>query len=102
MKETIERAMEQAIKVLNASKSVFRHRRHKSGGKEGEKETEQESKPAPTSLFPLQELLEQLLRQEAELWKKNEGLVQANIRGEHTLTAVAGYSVSNTPVLAQF
>ena len=89
MKETIERAMEQAIKVLNASKSVFRHRRHKSGGKEGEKETEQESKPAPTSLFPLQELLEQLLRQEAELWKKNEGLVQANIRGEYTLTAIS-------------
>jgi hypothetical protein len=73
--------MEQAIKVLNASKSVFRHRRHKSGGKEGEKEeTEEESKPAPTSLFPLPELLEQLLRQEAELWKKNKGLVQVNIR----------------------
>jgi hypothetical protein len=93
--------MEQAIKVLNASKSVFRHRRHKSGGKEGEKEeTEEESKPAPTSLFPLPELLEQLLRQEAELWKKNKGLVQVNIRGEHTLTAIAGGSVSNTPVLA--
>ena len=72
--------MEQAIKVLNMSKSAFRHRRRKSAGKEGERETD-EAKTTPTSLFPLPELLEQLLRQEAELWRKNEGLFHANIRG---------------------
>lgn len=75
--------MEQAIKVLSMSKSIFRHRRHKSAGKEGGIETEEEPRQTPSPLFPVTELLEQLLRQEAELWKKNEGLVQAHIRGEH-------------------
>ena len=74
--------MEQAIKVLSVSKSIFRHRRHKSAGKDGGIETE-EPRQTPSPLFPVTELLEQLLRQEAELWKKNEGLVQAHVRGEH-------------------
>ena len=88
--------MEQAIKVLNVSKSMFRHRRRKSAGKEEEREPEEESKPAPTSLFPLTELLEQLLRQEAELWKKNEGLVHANIGGEHTCMAGSSSPIWHT------
>ena len=67
--------MEQALKVLSTSKSMFRpHRRSKKDGSSGET---RDREATPTTLFPLSEMLEQLLKQEVELWKKNEGLRSA-------------------------
>lgn len=67
--------MEQALKVLSQSKSMFRpHRRSK---KDGSSHETREHEATPTALFPLSEVLEQLLKQEVDLWKKNEGLRSA-------------------------
>lgn len=74
--------MEQAYKMLNTSKSLFRpHRRNPAKNESSALADTKVSEAMPTTLFPLSELLEQLLRQEAELWKKNEGLRSA-IKGE--------------------
>ena len=71
--------MEQALRVLNTSKSMFRPRRQNSAkdGSSAAGNTSGQPETPPTDLFPVSELLEQLLRQEAELWKKNEGLRSA-------------------------
>ena len=74
--------MEQALKMLSTSKSLFTPRRRSAAKNESSTQTNTgELKATPTALYPLSELLEQLLRQEAELWKKNEGLCSA-IKGE--------------------
>ena len=63
---------------------MFRHRKRKSSRQEGDSDETDGAKTTPTTLFPLSELMEQLLRQEAELWKKNEGLHSA-IKGGATV-----------------
>ena len=80
--------------MLSTSKSMFRNRRRKSVKQEGGSEMDGTAKATPTVLFPLPELLEQLLRQEAELWKKNEGL-QSAIKGGQTTSNSSCYILHN-------
>ena len=73
--------MEQALRVLNSSKSILRQLSRDPSKKEDKSQPGEFTESAPSDLFPLSELLEQLLKQEAELWKKNEGL-HSTARGD--------------------
>ena len=83
--------MEQVHQILNTSRSLFKRQnssKSKGSGQAGSgTETRRsEVQPVPMALFPLSELLQELLQQEAALWKKNEGLRTA-IKGESPTAA---------------
>ena len=72
--------------ILSTGRALFKPRRQNSAKNEtSASATTGQPEAAPTTLFPISELLEQLLRQEAELWKKNEGL-PSTIKGAYNYT----------------
>ena len=72
--------------MLGTGKSILRSKRPKSGKSQGSDWPAvvggaKDTVATPTTLFPLSELLQEHLRQESVLWKKNEGLRTA-VKGE--------------------
>lgn len=72
--------------ILNTGRALFKPRRQNSAKNETSATAiTGQPEATPTALFPISELLEQLLKQEAELWKRNEGL-PSTIKGAYNCT----------------